>query len=102
MPSLMVCNYLRKLYKQRLPRRESQTNIARNIPVRHTVSSSGAFGINILTSSLAVLLAIFPWITLVFTSALIIVLFMAARRRVWLETSSQIPMSEEEKMGIKT
>jgi len=49
-----------------------------------------------------VLLAIFPWITLVFTTALIVVLFMAARKRVPLETSSQIPMSEGEKADIKT
>jgi len=49
-----------------------------------------------------VLLAIFPWITLVFTTALIVVLFMAARRRVLSETSSQIPMSEGEKTDVKT
>jgi len=49
-----------------------------------------------------VLLAIFPWITLVFTTALIIVLFMAARKRILLETSSQIPMSEGENADIKT
>jgi len=55
-----------------------------------------------LTSSLVVLLAIFPWITLVFTTALIVVLFMAARKRVLLETSSQIPMSEGEKADSKT
>ena len=98
----MVCNYPRKLYKQRLPRQESLINIVRNIPVRHTVSSSVVFGINVLTSSAVVLLAIFPWITLVFTTALIVVLFMAARRRVLLETSSQIPMSEGEKTDVKT
>jgi len=45
----------------------------------------------------AVLLAIFPWISLLFLAILIAVLFMAARRRVPLETSSRQPISSEEK-----
>jgi len=43
----------------------------------------------------AVLLAIFPWISLVFLTALIVILFTAARRRVPLETPSQQPVSEK-------
>jgi len=51
----------------------------------------------------AVLLAIFPWITLVFVSALIVVLFTAARRRIPLETTSQPPIPSEDKAAdLKT
>jgi len=44
-----------------------------------------------------VLLAIFPWISLLFTIALIVVLFMAARRRVPSEMSSRPHVSDGEK-----
>ncbi|KAI0002524.1 hypothetical protein BJV74DRAFT_604703 [Russula compacta] len=46
----------------------------------------------------AVLLAIFPWISLLFTSFLILLLLAAERRRVSLETLS--PISGEEKAGL--
>jgi type IV secretory pathway TrbD component len=45
----------------------------------------------------AVLLAIFPWIALLFATVLIFILFAAARRRVPSEMTSQLPISEGEK-----
>ncbi|KAH9072927.1 hypothetical protein EDB83DRAFT_143354 [Lactarius deliciosus] len=48
----------------------------------------------------AVLLAIFPWITLLFTAILVAVLFAAARRRDELETASQSSMVEREKGSL--
>ncbi|KAH9965261.1 hypothetical protein BC827DRAFT_1153585 [Russula dissimulans] len=48
----------------------------------------------------AVLLAIFPWITLLFTTILIFVLFAAARKRVQQEKTSQPTNSDDEKAGL--
>ncbi|KAI0292026.1 hypothetical protein BC826DRAFT_1105740 [Russula brevipes] len=50
----------------------------------------------------AVLLAIFPWISLVFVTILILVLLAAARRCVPLETASEPPPSGGEKADLST
>lgn len=58
----------------------------------------GGLGIKILTFLSAVLLAIFPWISLLFTTFLILLLLAAERRRGSLETL--LPISGEEKAGL--
>jgi len=47
-----------------------------------------------------VLLAIFPWISLLFTVVLIVVLFMAARKRAELEATSRPSISGGEKASL--
>jgi len=48
----------------------------------------------------AVLLAIFPWITLLFTTILIFVLFAAARKRAQPEIISETTNIDDEKAGL--
>ncbi|KAI9465848.1 hypothetical protein BJY52DRAFT_492531 [Lactarius psammicola] len=48
----------------------------------------------------AVLLAIFPWIALLFNAILVVILFAAARRRGEPETASQSSMAEREKGSL--
>ncbi|KAI0300561.1 hypothetical protein B0F90DRAFT_1723965 [Multifurca ochricompacta] len=48
----------------------------------------------------AVLLAVFPWIALLFNIILVVVLLTAARRRDRLETTSQSSISQREKASI--
>lgn len=95
----MASNYLRKSYKQRLPQTESLLNTANYIPVRQMVSST--FGTLVLSFfSSAVLLAIFPWIALLFTTFLIYILFAAARRCVPSEMTSQLPIDGEKRAEL--
>jgi hypothetical protein len=61
----------------------------------HRVIRLWNFGANLFFS--VVLLAIFPWIALLFATFLIAVLFAAARRHTQLETTSKPPISDGEK-----
>jgi hypothetical protein len=56
------------------------------------------FGAKFFSS--AVLLAIFPWIALLFTTFLIYILFAAARRCVPSEMTSQLPIDGEKRAEL--
>jgi len=60
---------------------------------------ASSLGTEILTFLQAVLLAIFPWITLLFTGILIFILFAAARKGVQPETTSEPTRIDNEKAG---
>jgi len=95
-PFLVVYRYPQQLSKRDLLQRDFRTNIVSCTTVSHEPSGLA----QALISFAAVLLAIFPWIALLFTAILIVVLFAAARRRDQPETASQASIAEREKGSL--